>query len=303
MLDHAKPFQVSPLHPVFAAQITGLDLTQPANTLPARELKSAIDQYGVVVYRNAAPPSDAQHVEFSRLFGPVEVGPMFKVTGDVKKRIDNPALVDVGNLDHEGNIMKPDNRRMMFRKGDRLWHTDMSFHPNRATYSLLLGHEIPPEGPGGDTLFADMRAAYDALPAEMKTMIENLTVEHSIWHSRSLAGFPAATQEELDSRPPTHHKLVHVHPGSGRKTLYIAAHASHIVGWPVELGRGLIKSLMKFATQDQFVYRHQWKLGDLLMWDNMQTMHRATDFEDHLYRRDMRRATCREKPVDISKAA
>ena len=291
-------------HPmVFSAEVIGLDLTQPVSALPARELKSVIDQYGVVVYRNPSPPSDAQHVEFSRLFGPVEVGPMFKVTGDVKKRIDNPALVDVGNLDADGNIMKPDNRRMMFRKGDRLWHTDMSFMGNRATYSLLLGHEIPPDGAGGDTLFADMRAAYDTLPEKMKEMIDNLTVEHSIWHSRSLAGFPPATQEELDSRPPAHHKLVHVHPGSGRKALYIASHAARIVGWPDELGFGLIRALMAHATQDQFVYRHQWKLGDLLMWDNMQTMHRATDFEDHLYRRDMRRATCREKPVDLSVAA
>ncbi|MBV8747329.1 MAG: TauD/TfdA family dioxygenase, partial [Xanthobacteraceae bacterium] len=120
-----------------------LDLTKPVGKLPVKELKAAIDRYGVVVYRNPAPLSDDQHVAFSRLFGPVEVGPMFKITGD-KKRIDNPALVDVGNLDADGNIMQSDNRRMLFRKGDRLWHADMSFHPNRATYSLLLGHEIPP---------------------------------------------------------------------------------------------------------------------------------------------------------------
>jgi alpha-ketoglutarate-dependent 2,4-dichlorophenoxyacetate dioxygenase len=295
-------YQLSPLHPVFAAEVTGLDFSQAAAALPARDLKAAIDQYGVVVYRNGKPLSDDQHVAFSALFGPVEVGPMFKIQGD-KKRIDNPALVDVGNLDADGNIMKPDNRRMMFRKGDRLWHADMSFHPNRATYSLLLGHEIPPEGAGGDTEFADMRAAYDALPGKMKDMIEGLTVEHSIWHSRKLAGFPDPTQEELDSRPPAYHKLVHVHPGSGRKSLYLAAHASHIVDWPVDLGRGLIKNLMHHATQPQFVYRHKWRLGDLLMWDNLSTMHRATEFEDTKYRRDMRRATCREKPVDLSAAA
>ncbi len=296
------PLAINPLHPIFAAEVTGLDLTAPAGTLPARDLKAAIDRYGVVVYRNPRPPSDDQHVAFSRLFGPVEVGPMFKIQGD-KKRIDNPALVDVGNLDADRNIMKPDNRRMMFRKGDRLWHADMSFHPNRATYSLLLGHEIPPEGAGGDTEFADMRAAYDALPPSMQSMIEDLTVEHSIWHSRQLAGFPEPTQEELDSRPPAYHRLVHVHPGSGRKALYLAAHASHVVGWPIELGRGLIKNLMTFATQPQFVYRHQCKLGDLLMCDKLSTMHRATDFEDTKYRRDMRRAPCREKPVDISAAA
>jgi len=295
-------YKVEPLHPIFAAQITGLDMTQPVGALPVRDLKRAIDTHGVVVYRNAHVISDDQHVAFSALFGPVEVGPMFKIAGD-KKRINNPALVDVGNLDADGNIMKPDNRRMLFRKGDRLWHADMSFHHNRATYSLLLGHEIPPEGAGGDTEFADMRAAYDALPEKMKAMIEDLTVEHSIWHSRKLAGFPEPTQEELDSRPPAHHRLVHVHPGSGRKALYLAAHASHIVGWPVELGRDLIKTLMKHATQPKFVYRHKWKLGDLLMWDNLSTMHRATEFEDTKYRRDMRRATCRERPVDMSAAA
>lgn len=291
-----------PLHPLFGAEVTGLDLTVPANTLPATELKSLIDRFGVVVFRNPQPLTDDQHVAFSRLFGPVEVGATFKIQGD-KKRINNPALVDVGNLDADGNIMKPDNRRMLFRKGDRLWHADMSFMPNRATYSLLLGHEIPPPSAGGDTLFADMRSAYDALPPAMKTLVEDLIVEHSIWHSRRLAGFPEPTQEEVDSRLPAYHRLVHVHPGSGRKSLYLAAHASHIVGWPIELGRGLIKNLMSFATQEQFVYRHVWRLGDLLMWDNLSTMHRATDFEDAKYRRDMRRATCRERPVDLSVAA
>jgi alpha-ketoglutarate-dependent 2,4-dichlorophenoxyacetate dioxygenase len=291
---------VNPLHPLFAAEVTGIDFTAPSQRQPVRDLHEAIHRHGVVVFRNDRPPTDEQHVAFSRLFGPVEVGPMFKITGD-KKRIDNPALVDVGNLDADGNIMQADNRRMLFRKGDRLWHADMSFHPNRATYSLLLGHEIPSEG--GDTEFADMRAAYDALPDKLKVLIEDLTVEHSIWHSRGLAGFPQQTQEEIESRPPAHHKLVHTHPGSGRKALYLASHASHIVGWPVELGRDLLKVLMRFATQPQFVYRHSWKLGDLLMWDNLATMHRATEFEDTKYRRDMRRATCRERPADLSAAA
>jgi alpha-ketoglutarate-dependent 2,4-dichlorophenoxyacetate dioxygenase len=292
--------RINPLHPLFAAEVFGVDLGVPPSRQPFGELKNAIDTYGVVAFRNDRPATDDQHVAFSRLFGPVEVGATFKISGD-KKRIDNPALVDVGNLDADNNIMKADNRRMLFRKGDRLWHADMSFMDNRATYSLLLGHEIPPEG--GDTEFADMRAAHDALPDKMKAMIEDLTVEHSIWHSRGLAGFPEPTQEELDSRPPAYHKLVHVHPGSGRKALYLAAHASHIVGWPVGLGRGLIKNLMSFATQPQFVYRHKWKLGDLLMWDNLSTMHRATEFEDTKYRRDMRRATCRERPVELAAVA
>jgi alpha-ketoglutarate-dependent 2,4-dichlorophenoxyacetate dioxygenase len=295
------PVHFDRLHPLFGAEITGVDLTTPTSSLPFAELKAAIDTYGVVVFRNSAPPTDEQHVAFSRMFGPVEVGATFKVAGDAKKRINNPALVDVSNLDAEGRITAPDNRRRLFHRGDRLWHADMSFMQNRATYSLLVGHEIPPEG--GDTEFADMRAAYEALPEKMKELVDDLTVEHSIWHSRRLAGFPEPTPDELSSRPPAYHKLVHVHAGSGRKVLYLAAHASHIVGWPVELGRGLLKNLMSFATQPKFVYRHKWKLGDLLMWNNLCTMHRATEFEDTKYRRDMRRATCRERPVDLSAAA
>lgn len=293
-------FQVKPLHPLFGVEVTGVDFTAPTSAMPFRELKQTIDRYGLVVFRNDRPPTDEQHIAFSRMFGPVEVGATFKVTGD-KKRITNPALVDVGNLDHDGNIMKPDNRRMMFRKGDRLWHTDMSFMENRATYSLLLGHEIPPEG--GDTEFCDMRVAYDSLPAPLKTMIEGQTVAHSIWHSRQLAGFPAPTEEELASRPPAYHKMVHVHEGSGRKSLYLASHAQSIVGWPAQLSLDLIQALVRFATTQDRVYRHQWRLGDLLMWDNLSMMHRATDFEDTKYRRDMRRTTCREHPVEVMEAA
>jgi alpha-ketoglutarate-dependent 2,4-dichlorophenoxyacetate dioxygenase len=137
----------------------------------------------------------------------------------------------------------------------------------------------------------------------MKTMLEGLTVAHSIWHSRALAGFPPPTQEELDSRPPAYHRMVHLHPGSGRKSLYLASHAQSIVGWPDQLGLDLITALIKFASRPDNVYRHQWRLGDLLMWDNLSMMHRATEFEDDKYRRDMRRATCRERPVVIQQAA
>ncbi len=283
------------LHPMFAAEISQLDFSLPAARQPGKELKAAIDNYGVVVFRNERPITDDQHAEFSRLFGPIEIGPAFKVAGTVKQRITNPLLVDVSNLDADGNIMALDNRMRLFVKGNALWHTDMSFMQNRATYSLLAAHEIPPDG--ADTEFADMASAYNALPDDMKELVEKLTVEHSIWHSRQLAGFPEPTEEELKSQLPVHHKLVHVHPGSGRKVLYLAAHASHIVGWPLELGRGLLKVLMAFSTQAQFIYRHKWTLGDLLMWDNMSTMHRATPFEDSKYRRDMRRTTCRERPA------
>jgi alpha-ketoglutarate-dependent 2,4-dichlorophenoxyacetate dioxygenase len=287
--------EIKPLHPIFAAEVTGLDFSAPVDEMPIAEIKQAIDHYGVLIFRGETMPTDDQHVDFSRAFGPIELGSTFKIQGETRRRVANPLLVDAGNMDADGNILKPDARRMMFRRGDRLWHADMTFMPNRATYSLLLGHEMPPTG--GDTMFCDMRDAYERLPAELKDMIEDLTVAHSIWYSRSLAGFPEPTREELDSRPPAYHKMVHVQPATGRKSLYLAAHAEHIVDWPVEIGRALIEGLMKFATRPEAVYAHKWRTGDLVMWDNLTTMHRATEFEDTKYRRDVRRTTCRERPV------
>lgn len=287
--------EIRPLHPLVGAEILGFDFSAAPGEMPMDAVRAAIHQYAVVVFRNARPPTDEQHIAFSRLLGPIEQGNIIKVTGFDRRRVAYLELVDVGNLDPDGNIFPADHRRMLFRKGDRLWHADMSFMENRATYSMLVGHEIPPEG--GDTEFADMRVAYDALPTKMKTLCETLTVEHSIWHSRQLAGFPQPTGEELASRPPVHHRLVHTHPGSGRKSLYIASHASHVVSWPLELGRDLIAALTRFATQPEFVYRHKWRPGDMVMWDNLSSLHRATEFEDTKYRRDMRRTTCREREI------
>lgn len=289
---------INPLHPIFAAEVHGFDFAAPADRLPMQEVRDAINKYGVLVFRNARPPTDEQHIAFSNLLGPIAKGTLIKVSGFDKRRVAHLELVDVGNLDPDGNIFPADSRRMLFRKGDRLWHTDMSFMDNRATYSMLVGHEIPPEG--GDTEFADMRAVFEDLPPQMQRLAEELSVEHSIWRSRVMAGFPEPTADELASRPPVHHKLVHVHKGSQRKSLYLASHASHIDDWPVELGRGLLGELTRFATQPKYIYRHQWRLGDMLMWDNLSMLHRATEFEDAKYRRDMRRTTCRERALATS---
>ncbi len=286
---------IRPLHPLFAAEVHGFDFSAPPERMDMDAVRAAARRHGVLVFRNATPPTDEQHIAFSKLLGPIEQGNIIKVTGFDRRRVRYMELVDVGNIDPDGNIFPADHRRMLFRKGDRLWHADMSFMENRATYSMLVGHEIPPEG--GDTEFADMRAVFDELPPEMQRLAESLTVEHSIWRSRTLAGFPEPTEEELASRPPVRHPLVNVQAGSGRKSLYIASHASHVVGWPLELGRGLLAELTRFATQPKFVYRHQWRPGDMLMWDNLSTLHRATEFEDSKYRRDMRRTTCREREI------
>lgn len=289
------PLTAQPLHPVFAARITGFDPTRPLTPSEQSEVIALMDTYAVCVYPNATPLSNEQHIAFSRYFGPMQRGHVLTVTGRKERLAAWPELVDVGNLDPEGEIQAPDSRARAFNNGNRLWHADMSFHPNRATYSLLSAHIIPPQD--GDTEFADERAAYDALPAAMKEKIEPLVASHSIWYSRVLAGFPEPTQEELQSRPPAEHRIVQVHPTSGRKTLYLASHASHIVGWPVEEGRALLRELTEFATQRQFVYRHKWTAGDIVIWDNRCVMHRATPFEDFRYARDMRRTTCREQAI------
>lgn len=284
-----------PLHPHFAARVTGLDPTRPLTPDEQREVLGLMDRYAVCVFPNATPLDNDQHVAFARYLGPMQRGRVLTVTGRKERLGAWPELVDVGNLDPDGNIQPPDSRARLFNNGNRLWHTDMSFHPNRATYSLLNAHLVPPAD--GDTEFADERAAYDALPQAMKDKIEGLVASHSIWYSRVLAGFPEPTPEELQSRPPAEHLIAQPHPTSGRKTLYLASHASHIVGMPLEAGRALLKELTEFATRREFVYRHRWTAGDIVIWDNRCVMHRATPFEDFAYKRDMRRATCREQEI------
>jgi alpha-ketoglutarate-dependent 2,4-dichlorophenoxyacetate dioxygenase len=278
-----------PSGPSFCAEVGGVDFSRPIVTATLAEILAGMDRFAVCVYRKTGL-NDPSHIEFSRQLGRLEHAP--KLFGKKVTRFAYPELFDAGNLDASGNILV-DERRRLYNKGNALWHTDSSFNPHRSAYSLLLAHEVPPTG--GDTQFADMRAAYDALPVEMKERIEGLTAEHWLWYSRMLAGYPEPTEAERQAKPPSQHKLVQVHPGSGRKTLYIAKHASHIVGWPVEEGRKLLNDLIDFATQPQFVRSVAWKqAGDLVIWDNRCTMHRATPFEDTLYRRDMRRTTVYE---------
>ena len=283
------PLTATPLGPSFLAEIQGVDFSHVLDPATVREIVGAMDAYAVCVFR-ATGLSNESHIAFSRQLGGLEHAPSF--FGKGVKRFSHPELFDAGNLDASGNILV-DERRRLYNKGNALWHTDSSFNPHRSAYSLLLAHEVPPTG--GDTEFADMRAAYDALPAALKEKIENLTAEHWLWHSRMLAGYPQPTEAERIAKPPAHHRLVQVHAGSGRKTLYIAAHASHIVGWPVEPGRALLRELIEFATQPEFTRSLSWKQrGDLVIWDNRCTMHRATAFEDTRYRRDMRRTTVLE---------
>lgn len=282
----------TPLHPLFAARISGLDMRRDTDAASVAAFKAALDDYAVCVVPHAVPLTNAEHIAFSALLGPMERGDTPKIAG-TGVRLPHSEIIDQSNLDGEGNIYADGDRRLAYKRANRLWHTDMSFYQVRATWSLLSGNVVPPEG--GETDFADMRAVYDDLPDAMKHRLDGLVAEHDYWHSRALGGGPEPSAAERASRPPARHALVHVHPRSGRKALYIASHVSGIVGWPADEARELLAELMAIATRPAYVYSHVWTVGDVLVWDNLATMHRATRFDDQRYIRDMRRTTCRER--------
>ena len=286
------PIAIESMSPTYGARLLGVDIRKPIDAASLTEIKAALAEYAVCVIGHDAPPTDEQHIAFSGLLGPMERGKEKKFAG-VGERIRHAEIVDQSNLNEVGEIYADSDRRLAYKRANRLWHTDMSFFNIRATYSLLAAHAIP--SAGADTEFVDMRAVWDALPQERKAGLEDLVVEHSYWHSRVLGGGPQPSAEELAAHPPARHKMVHMHEPSGRKTLYIASQSMGIVGWPQDKAMALIRELMAFATQKQFVFAHKWRLGDVLIWDNMCTLHRATEFDDRGEVRDVRRTTCRER--------
>jgi alpha-ketoglutarate-dependent 2,4-dichlorophenoxyacetate dioxygenase len=280
------PLHVEPILPRFGAECSGLDLTRPLSPEEVKQVTDAMDKWGVTVWRNTGM-NDEQHVQFSRNFGYLERVPRRE---GVKFRMPFPELFDASNLNVEGQITQ-DAAAIQYRKGDRLWHTDSAFMEKRTSYSLLLAHEVPPEG--GETWFADTRSAYDDLPQEMKDRLEGLVGINSLWWSRKMAG-AEIDEAEIEARPKAKHPLVHVHAGSGRKALFIAAHTMDIEGMPKEKGRALIKQLIEHATQPQYVFSVEWHVGDMVIWDNLCSMHRGGEYAYDTYKRDMRRTTVRE---------
>lgn len=280
------------LHPGFAAETADIDLSVPMTDVLRDEIVAAMDTHAVCILRNAAPVEDTHHLGFGRAFGRLMRQKMQQTVSGRGIRLSTDELVDVGNLDENGNIHAADDPRRAFHKGNLLWHSDVTFDTVRATYSILAAHQVPPDR--ADTEFADMRAAYDALDNATKDLIADLSAEHSIWYSRTLGGMPDPGPQVKATRPPAVHRVVQVNPRTGRKSLCLASHASHVVGLPVEEGRRLLDDLTAHATQADFVFRHQWRVGDVVMWDNQQTMHRGTPFDDTRYARDMRRVTVLE---------
>jgi alpha-ketoglutarate-dependent 2,4-dichlorophenoxyacetate dioxygenase len=279
---------IKPILPAFGAEISGVDISKPLDEATASEILAAQDRWGVTVWRGTGL-DDESHIAFSRIFGHLELAP---VPAGRKTRHEHRELFDASNLDVDGEIITND-MLILHKKGDRLWHTDSSFMDIRSAYSLLLCHEAPPPDAGGQTWFADTRTAYDDLPQAMKDRLEGLKARHSIWWSRKAAGYPF-TDEEIEAKPHAIHPLVHVHAGSGRKALYIAAHAHDIVGLPYEEGRAILDWLAAHATQPKYVFNVTYAPGDMVVWDNLCSMHRGGDFDETRHRRDMRRTTVRE---------
>lgn len=282
------PLKVEPILPRFGAECSGLDLTRPLAPEEIRQVTDAMDQWGVCIFRDTGL-DDAGHVEFSRNFGYLERVPWRE---GVKTRLPFRELFDASNLNVDGQITN-DRAAIEYRKGDRLWHTDSAFMEKRTSYSLLLAHVVPPAEAGGETSFADTRSAYEDLDQETRDLIEDKVGINSLWWSRKKAGADI-DEAEIDERPKARHPLVHVHKGSGRKALFVAAHTMDVEGMDREEGRALIARLIAHATQPQYVFSANWRAGDLVIWDNLCTMHRGGDYDYTAHKRDMRRTTVRE---------
>ena len=272
--------------PCFAAEVAGADLTKPLSPEDIAAIHASMDRYAVLVFHDQAL-DDEQQLAFTRSLGQIEhaIGTSLREPGEYRLPT---TFADVSNLDQHNQVFARDDRRRLFALGNRLWHSDSSFKVIPAKYSLLHARSIPSQG--GNTEFADMRAAYDALDEGAKAEVENLTCEHSQIFSRQQLGFTDFTDEERARFSPVRQRLVRTHPVTGRKSLYLASHAGGIVGWPVPEARAFLRDLVEHATQRQFVYAHKWRVGDLVMWDNRQTMHRARPFPA-AEPRDMRRTT------------
>ncbi|OQV09779.1 hypothetical protein CLAIMM_13865 [Cladophialophora immunda] len=276
----------------FGAEVEGVDWTQPVPEEVIEQLKGLQDEYAVLIFRKTGL-DNARHVAFSQQLGQrLEINPFFY--GREQDRIGDPYLWDVSNINRDGTLVKPNSRRWHHSLGNALWHTDSSYHQERSKYSLLLSHGKPVRG-GSWTHFADTRQAYEDLPQSMKDMLEDLVVEHDLWHSRRL-GSPTTFKEPLPheraAKPPAYHKLVQQAPGGGRKTLFLAAHARLILGWSLEASQKLLWDLIEWCTQPKYVFSMEWlDGGDMVWWDNRQSMHRANPYTESMTARDVRRTT------------
>ncbi len=268
----------------FGATIRDVKVRERLSAATISEIRAAIDRFGVVVIPNQDLSNEVQ-VAFCEQFGSLETS-----TQSARARIADDRIYDVSNIDETEAIYSRDDEQFLLSLSNQLWHTDNSFKAVPARYSMLSCRETP--STGGETEFADMRGAYDGLPQPMQAMLDGLVAEHAFIHSRRVLGFDRPLPR-VEAMPPAHHPIVHTHAGSGRKSLYLASHASHIMGWPVPEGRLLLFDLIEHATQPRFVYQHSWRELDLVIWDNRCTMHRGRRYPSD-ERRDLRQTRTRD---------
>ena len=273
------------LDPYFSAEVGPIDLRQVHDRETLDLIRSGMDQYAVLVFRDQSFTDQEQFAFAQRFDGTLQT--KSGRSSLMKSRLA-PGIGDISNLDEDGNILNSDSRRRMYQLANRLWHTDASFQDPPGRYSMLHAKVVPPVS--ADTEFADMRAAYDALDAKTKAKLEGLHAHHSIAYSREVLGFTFSA-EEAEQLKGAVQSLVRTNPRTKRRSLYIAEHITRIVEWPIPDGRLFVRDLMEHATRPQFVYRHSWRVGDLVIWDNLATMHRGKYFDDTKYRRELRRVT------------
>ena len=281
---------LKPLHPVFVAEASGIDLTRPLAPADVRAINGAMNEHGVLVWRGQ-PLSAQQQIDFATSFGPLDIG--LKRVFKRPERLEDERLIDISNVDAQGNVARRDSPKNLSNFANQLWHSDSSFMNPRAAYSML--HCVIKPTWGGDTEFADLRHAYDTLDERTRRQIQDLKAEHYALHTRLLLGDEAYTDEQKKEIAPATWPLVDTHRGSGRKVLFVGVHARQIVGWPTAESRMFLLDLLEHATQRERVYRHEWQVGDLVIWDNRSTLHRGRRF-DISERRELRRTTINDTP-------
>ena len=289
--------EFNPLTPQFGATASGVDLRRPLDAARIAAIDAAMDRYAVLVFRDQ-PLSEAEQITCARQFGPLDAG-LRKATG-AATRFQHEELIDISNLALDGAVAGRDNARLIGALANQLWHSDSSFQPLPIKYSMLSAVTVPEHG--GDTEWADLRAAWDCLPEDLRREVADRSAQHSTFHSRIMLGDDKYTPEQLQRFPPAEWPLVRTHPGSGRKLLFVGVHCERVSGMSVPEGRMLIADLIEHATQRQFVYRHQWRAGDYVMWDNRSTLHRGRRY-DLAARRDLRRTTTLERDAVPALAA
>jgi len=285
-----------PLSPVFAAEVSGIDLTKPLSQQDVRAINAGMNEHAVLVFRQQ-PMTAQQQLNFASSFGPLDIG--LKRVFKRPERLGDERLIDISNVDADGQVTRRDSPKNLSNFANQLWHSDSSFMNPRAAYSML--HCVIKPSWGGNTEFADLRHAYDTLDERTRAEIQELKAEHYALHTRILLGDEAYTDEQKKSIPPAIWPIADTHPGSGRKVLFVGVHARQILGWPTAESRMYLQDLLEHATRREYVYVHKWEPGDLVIWDNRSTLHRGRRY-DIVERRELRRTTINDTPEAMLQA-